>query len=847
MLPIEARLPAIRATVRDSTSLVLQAPPGAGKTTLVPTALLEEPWLNGQRIIMLEPRRIAARAAARRMSALLGERVGETVGYHVRLDRKLGPRTRIEVVTEGILTRRLQSDQSLEGVAALIFDEFHERSIHADLGLSLALDARRVLRPDLRIIVMSATLDAVRVSALLDDAPVISSVGRQFAVKTHYTPPPTRDRPLQDHAAAIVGRALHETEGSILVFLPGEGEIRRVAQRIAGNVDERTVVTPLYGALSAEEQDRAIAPAPGGMRKIVLATSIAETSLTIEGISTVVDAGLMRVPRFDPNSGMTRLETMRVSRASADQRRGRAGRLGPGVCYRLWSENDDASLEAFTRPEILSCDLAPLALDLALWGVSDPAALRWLDPPPSGAYAQALELLTQLDAIQRAAGSSHVTDHGRAMAALGVHPRLAHMLLRAVETSTGSLACDLAALLEERDILLGSDDCDMRTRLDILCRSERWPGTATLQGRTHAPSAREHVEAVHHGRLARARAQSAALHRQLKLQRRPYDPAEAGKILALAYPDRIAQRRGDSDASYLLSNGRAAHFVIPSHLSTSDYLVVTELDGRARSARIFLAAPLEAADIEELFAVHIEELEFVQWDSREKRVSARCERRYRALVLQQGSIASPDPTAVSAALITGVRQMGLASLPWTRDLRTWQHRIMFLHRLDDVHWPDVSDEALLERSHEWLEGFVGGMRSADDLQKLDLASALHSFLSHEQRREFERLAPTHVEVPSGSRITIDYLSDPPVLPVKLQEMFGQVDTPRIAGGKVTLVVHLLSPAGRPVQVTQDLRSFWTQTYQQVRKDLRGRYPKHPWPEDPLTAMPTRRTKRRSEK
>lgn len=833
-LPIEAVLPELRGALRRRAAAVLQAPPGAGKTTRVPLALLDEPWLAGQKAVMLEPRRLAARAAARRMAAALGERVGDTVGHRVRMDTRVGPRTRLEVVTEGVLARMLQSDPALEGVGLVVFDEFHERSLHADLGLALALQSQALLRDDLRILVMSATLDGAAVAALLGGAPVVTSEGRAHPVETRYLPRPA-DGWLDARVARATLEALEREPGDVLVFLPGQAEIRRVEERLReAGPGPGVRVAPLYGGLPQEAQDRAIEPSPPGERRVVLATSIAETSLTIEGVRVVVDSGVMRVPRFSPRTGMTRLETVPVTRASAEQRRGRAGRVGPGVCYRLWTESEQHGLVPHATPEILAADLAPLALELAAWGIADPAELRWLDPPPAAAFAQARGLLAQLGALD-AAGAA--TPHGRRMAALGTHPRLAHMLLRGAELGLGALACDLAALLEERDPFRGDGgvpDADLRLRLEAL-RDPRGGGSH----RGHRVDA---------GTLHRAR--DAARHWQGALgiragAPRPADEAgSAGLLLAFAYPDRIAQKRPGQPGRFLLRNGRGATLEGAQALAGAPYLVAAELDGQGRESRVYLAAPLAEEELAAHFAEQTETEESVAWDADTGSVRARRRERLGALVLRDAPLPDPDPQAVAAALLDGIARAGIASLPWSRDGQRLRERLVFLHRHDPA-WPDASDAALLAALPEWLGPHLYGLRRMDEVRRLDPGGILLDRLPWERRAALDALAPSHVQVPSGSRIPVDY-SDPdaPVLAVRLQEVFGMTETPRVAGGRVPLTLHLLSPANRPVQVTRDLASFWRGTYFEVKKDLKGRYPKHDWPDDPLQATPTHRVRPR---
>lgn len=824
-LPVSAALPALREALAGQRNAVLHAPPGAGKSTGVPLALLGEPWLGQRRIVMLEPRRLAARAVAERMAWLLGEKVGDTVGYRMRMDTKVGPRTRIEVVTEGILARLLQQDPALEATACIIFDEYHERSLQADLGLALALDSQRHLREDLRLLVMSATLDAAAVARLLGDAPVIGAAGLAHDVATHYLPRAS-DAPLDRQVSAAVLRALREEAGDLLVFLPGAGEIRYVQQALAAApLPAGTQLLALFGDLAPEEQQRAIRPAAAGERKVVLATNIAETSLTIEGVRVVIDSGLERRARFDPASGMSRLETLQISRASADQRRGRAGRLGPGVCYRLWTEARQRTLVAHAPAEIVEADLAPLALELAAWG-ADAGSLAWLDPPPPAPLAQARGLLHRLGALDDA---GRITAHGRQMAALGVHPRLAHMLLRGRAAGAGATACALAALLSERDVLRGRDrDADIRSRLDL------------LGGNTAGTNA---------AALTRVRRTLRFYRRQLRIgDEAAIDAGEVGWLLACAYPDRIARARDGQGGRYQLSGGRGACFGEPQAIAASRYLVVADLDAGEREARIFLAAPLTAAEIDAHFGEEIREQEQIGWSAREQAVLAQRQRRLGELVLSEAPLPRPDPAAVSAAMIEGIRELGLDALPWSASLRNWQARVLLLRATDTLApnpWPDVSDAALLVTLEQWLAPWLAGITRREHLAKLDLGAALRALLDFPLQRRLEELAPTHLEVPSGSRIAIDYLDGAsPSLAVRLQEMFGLQDTPRIAGGRVPLMLKLLSPARRPVQVTQDLKSFWEKGYHEVRRELKGRYPKHYWPENPYQAEPTRRVRPR---
>lgn len=832
-LPIDPILPEILDGLARANGLVLQAPPGAGKTTRVPLAVLDSPWLEGRKIILLEPRRLAARAAASRMAATLGEAPGETVGWRIRFESKIGPKTRIEVVTEGILARMLQDDPSLPGVGLVIFDEFHERSIHADLGLALALESQQGLRDDLRLMVMSATLDGAPVARLMGGVPLVTSAGRAFPVETRFLARPDPRR-FADEVCAAVVLALRQDMGDILVFLPGASEIRRVEALLAEHPAARGIlIAPLYGDLSQEAQDQAIRPDRDGRRKVVLSTAIAETSLTIDGVRVVVDGGLMRVARFDPGSGMTRLVTMAASRAAADQRRGRAGRQGPGLCYRLWSEAEDRALQPWTAPEITEADLAPLALDLAQWGVGDPAGLAWLDPPPAPHLAQARQLLDELGALD---GDGRITAHGRAMARLPLHPRLAHMALTGKALGLGGLACDLAALLEERDVLRagrGHRDGDIRLRVEAL--------------RTGAAGDPRHGLSVDRGALARARQSAREWRRRLGLKpdEQRGEARDAGLLLAFAYPDRIARRRPGGEPRYAMANGRGAVFAEHEPLAAEDWLALAELDGDRREARIFLAAPLTRAEIEAHFADRIETVTLCQWDGREELVLARRQTRLWGLVLDDKPLKAADPAALAAAMADGIRTMGLGCLPWTPELEKLRQRLAFLRAQEpEEDWPDLSDPALLERLEDWLVPHLDGITRRAHLTRLNLADALAGLLGWEQRRRLDELAPTHVAVPSGSRVPLDYSGEIPVLAVRLQEMFGCAETPRLNRGRVAVLLHLLSPARRPVQVTRDLSSFWANAYRAVKADLKGQYPKHWWPDDPMQAEPTARAKPR---
>lgn len=839
-LPIEPVLPAIADALAANGAAVLVAPPGAGKTTRVPIALLYAPWLADRKIVMLEPRRVAARAAARRMAAMLGEEVGATVGFRVRADTRVSRNTRIEVVTEGVLTRMLQSDPTLDDVALVIFDEFHERSLHADLGLALTLHTRTLLRPELRILVMSATIDGAAVSTLLDGAPVIVSEGHAFPVETRWLGRPTDDR-VEAPMARAIRAALGETDGDLLAFLPGAGEIHRVAAMLdTDSLPPDAEIVPLFGALAGTDQDRALLPLPNGRRKVILATSIAETSLTIDGVRVVVDSGLSRRPRFDPGAGMSRLETVRVSRASADQRRGRAGRTAPGVCYRLWAEHDHHGLVAQSQPEIVAADLTAFALELAVAGIDDPSSLRWLTPPPDATLAHARELLTQLGAVD---AGGNVTAHGRALAMLGAHPRIAHMLLHAAAAGSLRQGAALAALLGDRDFIRTDrpgGDADIATRVELIGGQD---------GRASAAGA-----IIDREGLRRARADARQLEDRVRDSIRrgaPLPPPlgsgdlSIGALVALAYPDRVAHRRDGQPGRFLLRSGAGALLVTEQALTASEWLAVAELDGRRAEARIHLAAPLDERDVRRLFADDIVRSEVVAFDDRTESVVARRTERLGEIVVAETIVGNPDPAVVAAALARAVAERGVAALPWSDASRRTRQRLAFVHALFP-EWPDVSDETLGLTLDDWLGPSLAGLRRLADLRRLDLGALLLDRLGWRERARLDEIAPTHVVVPTGSRIPIDY-SDPnaPVLAVRLQELFGLSETPLIAGGRIPLTLHLLSPAQRPVQVTRDLAGFWRTSYFDVRKDMRGRYPRHHWPENPLEAEPTRRVKPRT--
>ena len=844
-LPIDAALPALLEALQTHACAVLEAPPGAGKSTVVPLALLEQPWAQGKRLLLLEPRRVAARAVAARMAQTLGESPGGTIGYRMRLETRVSRATRIEVVTEGVLTRLLQEDPALEGVAAVIFDEFHERSLQADLGLALCLDGRAALSPALRVLVMSATLDGAAVARLLGDAPRVSTAGRTFAVETRYAgrgPPllPAGGGARPAHSperlvAQLALRAVREERGDVLVFLPGAGEIRRVQALLEGTTPDGVAVLPFYGELSSAAQDAALAPAARGMRKLVLATNIAETSLTIPGVRVVVDSGLMRRARFDPVTGMSRLETQRISRSSAEQRQGRAGRTEPGVCYRAWSEGAQATLAAFSPPEILDADLTPLALELARWGAREAQQLSWLDEPPPAMLASARDLLQRLGALD-AAGS--ISAHGQALARLGVHPRLAHMLLRAQQLRAVPLAAQLAALLSERDLLRGTSaahDADVRTRLEILSGAEPHHGGAGAPLERVRRAARELERSL--TRTAPAGEERAAT------------VADAGLLLAFAYPDRIGRRRPGGEGRYTLANGRGAAFAEPQSLARQEFIVAVDLDDRERDARILLAAPLERQQLLEHFADRVHRRERIEWSSRDQAVLARRTLELDGLMLEDKPLAALPAEAARAAMLSGVRELGIGALPWDRDSRALQARIEFVRgglagAAEAAAWPAVSDDALLESLEDWLAPWLGGVTRREHLSAVPLGEALRGKLSFAQQRQLAEWAPTHLELPGGGRVRVDYLdANAPLVAVRLQEVFGLATTPLLGRNRMPVTFRLLSPAQRPVQVTRDLQSFWRGSYAEVRKDLRGRYPKHYWPENPLEAQPSRRARR----
>jgi ATP-dependent helicase HrpB len=815
-LPIDVVLDDLSRTLEAHTAAVLVAPPGAGKTTRVPLALLDAPWAAGKKIIVLEPRRIAARASADRMAKSLGERAGETVGYRVRFGSKISRATRIEVVTEGIFTRQILDDPELSGIAAVLFDEFHERSLDADLGLALARDAQLGLREDLRILVMSATLDGARVAKLLGEAPVVESEGRAFPVETRYLGRKA-DAQVERQMADAIASALRADSGSVLAFLPGAAEIRRTQTFLSERVQDASIeIVPLFGALDAAVQDRAIAPAPKGTRKVVLATSIAETSLTIEGVRIVVDSGLARVPRYEPDIGLTRLETVRASRAAADQRRGRAGRTEPGVCYRLWDEPQTASLAPYTQPEILSADLSSLVLDLAQWGVADPAALSFLDPPPGPAWKEAKSLLSELNALD---GDGRITAEGKSLRALALPPRLARMIVDSHRAGAGEAAAEIAAILTERG--LGGDSADLEYRRDQF-RRDRSP---------RASSARD---------LARRWASQVAASEKAAAGQ---DELSTGLMLAYAFPDRVARNRGNG--SFTLANGRGAAVEQTSSLARAPYIAIGEMTGTAASGRILLAAPITQDDIELHFAEHIEAVDEITFDRGAMALRARRKRTLHAITLSEATLAVSPSEDTARIFADGLIAAGLDRLPWSKAAKQWRDRVMFLRKAEGDSWPDLSDDGLIARRDDWLLPALYDKTALKDISAGDLSDALMALLPWEMRARLEREAPTHFEAPTGSVLAIDYEAEQgPTIAVRLQELFGLNTHPSIAAGKVPLVLELLSPAQRPVQVTRDLPGFWRGSYSAVRSDMRGRYPRHPWPDDPANALPTRRVKPR---
>ena len=809
-LPIDGVLPELLSALETNTNAVLVAEPGAGKTTRVPLALLNAAWRGDGKILVLEPRRLAARAAARRMASELGERPGQTVGYRVRMETKVSAQTRIEVVTEGVFTRMVLDDPELSGVAAILFDEFHERSLDGDLGLALSLDVQGALRDDLRLVPMSATMDAAGISQLLGDAPVIESKGRSFPVETRYLGRAQNER-IEHQIARAVQQAIREETGSVLVFLPGQGEIKRTADLLAGKVAPNCQIAPLYGGLDSKAQDAAIRQATGGNRKIVLASAIAQTSLTIEGVRVVIDSGFARVPKYEPQTGLTRLETVRVSRASADQRRGRAGRTEPGVCYRLWDEAQTVSLPAAETPEILEADLTGLVLDLAAWGTSDPASLTFPDPPPTAAWNEAVTLLGDLHALD---SSGRLTVEGKSLAQLSLHPRLAHMMIESVARDLGYTAALIALLLSEPG--LGGRDPDLRARLQAL-KNDR--GQRVKDGKALAA-------------------------RWLKLaggSGSEIDIECGGMLLALAYPDRVAQARG-ATGHFRLANGRGAELPAEHGLASEPFLTVADIQGKAASGRIQLCAPISRDEIEDLFSNDIIEDDEVQL-TKEGALKARRVLRYKAVELQSRNITSPDPAAIEKALLSEVRRRGISRLPWSKDQGRLRKRLAYARENGADDLPDLSDHALTANLENWLAPFLAGLTSLTAINASILGTALAAKLPYDVTEKLEAVAPSHFTAPTGSRVPIDYgAAAGPTLSIRVQELFGLSEHPAVCNGRLPLLLELLSPAQRPIQITKDLPGFWAGSWSDVKADMKGRYPKHPWPDDPTSAEATRRVK-----
>jgi ATP-dependent helicase HrpB len=838
-LPIHDVLDELKRQLTSRNEVVLQAPPGAGKTTLVPLMLMDQPWLGQKKILMLEPRRLAAKSSAYRMASLLNEPPGRTVGYRMRLDTKVGPSTKIESITEGILTRMLQQAPALEDVGLVIFDEFHERNLDSDLALALCLKGRSMFREDdnpLKLLIMSATLESHAIAEVLDDAAIVTSEGKQFPVEVVYG---QASQPRERVVDRVVGTAIKSLQdnksSSILIFLPGQGEIRRAADELAAAIERNHIqnvqLRPLFGSLSIEEQTRAIAALENpNDRKVVLATNIAETSLTIDGIDVVIDSGLAREPVFDPATGMTRLQTVKISKASSIQRAGRAGRLRPGVCYRMWSSGQQEQLAQHSKPEIKIADLASLALQLLQWGVSDPAELKWLDRPPTGPWQQALDLLFSLGATKGKGNHLVLTTHGQMMSSLPVHPRLSHLLIRSTELKNQQVGVFLASILSDRDPF--DDKPDINERLDILT------GEAPCPSRFRGWIKRTE-------RLAQQFDQSLSKHKIVPKDQKLTNTQAPGFLLACAYPDRIARRR--HSGGYQLANGRSANLMGNTSLGRSNWLAVAEVTGSTRSQGDIIRSA--AALDPELFDTHLKDLvtdhTIADWDKKTNRFVAEQRSMIGALILKRKKLDCVPAEAKQAALIAYIEQQGVGLLPWTSDLRQWQAKVILIKQnLPDNQWPDVTDSNLTATLENWLGPYLQTISLLSDFKNLDLKTILQSVLSWEQQQQIEELTPSRLNVPSGSSISIDYTQSPPVLAVKLQEMFGCVKTPAVIRGTVPLLIHLLSPAGRPLQVTQDLAGFWKTSYHDVKKDMKGRYPKHPWPDDPLVAVPTRKTKAR---
>lgn len=839
--PVENVIEEIKKALFKDMKVVLQAPPGAGKTTIVPISLLDESWLSGKKIIILEPRRIAARASAYRMAELLNEKVGQTVGYHISMDRCVGRETRIEVITEGILTRRIQNDPTLEGTGLIIFDEFHERNLHSDLGLALALECSEVFSEDLRFLVMSATIDTSNISDLMSNAPVIVSEGKKWPVETRYVPVKQRGTAFHDIEKQYVNTikvVVESEEGDILVFLPGVREIKKVESLLLKTIKTETVsIIPLFGRLSKKEQDRAIFPSSKGFRKIVLATSIAETSITIDGVSIVIDSGLMRVPRYFSGTGMSRLETVRVSNASAEQRRGRAGRTKPGVCYRLWDKSIEAVLKDYNAPEIMNTDLTGFVLELALWGVSDIHTLKLLDYPPESSILKAQQILTDIEAIDL---SGKITPHGKKMASIGIHPRLAHMILKGSESGDAEVACFLAAVLSQQDFVSFVDyrESDIAIRLEIL------------------KSLHENKKYFDKNIKINKSLAMQVLKNALKYKKNisaggdTFNLNKAGELVAFAYPERILKLRSSQAGNYLMANGMGAFVTKDDYLFSEKYLVAAELDGNAHNSKVYLAAAYSKEQLIKSFDHKLQKVADVKWDKKSKSVIVKRELKYRELVISTETIDDAAPDIVVDEMLYGIKECGINCLPWNKELRNFQARAVLIHRTGQYDdFPDLSDDVLTGTMDVWLKPFLPGITKISQLNKLNFKNTLFSLFDWKTKQIVESEAPTHITVPSGSRIPLKYFTkengvEPsPVLAVRIQELFGMRETPYIGNGKIPVTIHLLSPASKPVQVTKDLRSFWENTYFEVKKELKGRYPKHYWPDDPLNAVATNKTKK----
>ena len=847
-LPIDKHLPAIRTALEERRCAVVTAAPGAGKTTRIPLALLGAGFVRDKKILMLEPRRLAAVSCAKYMASQLGEKVGQTVGYRIRLENRVGQNTRIEVVTEGIFTRMIQNDPGLESIGLVIFDEFHERNIHSDVGLALCMDTFEGLNETLRLMVMSATMDTDAVSRLLSGAPVIASEGKSFQVKTTYMPPqpPAQTRQniserelVENQCGAAIAKALKKDATGILVFLPGIGEIKSLQKRLKPNLHSNIDLVVLHGSLPSKDQEQAIAPPTPGRAKIILATAVAETAITIDGIDAVVDAGLMRVPEFSWKSGMTQLKTLPVTKAAADQRRGRAGRTGPGICFRLWSEYEHSLLKPYTLPEILNADLTGVLLELALWGVRRFEDLKWLDLPRPGAIESATTLLQTLEALDE---DGNITSHGRKMAGSGLHPRLSHMIIKSLDPGLGPVACRLAALMGERDFIRfapGMADPDVGLRLEWLEAVEKKQKTGQSPFYLNRQVVRRILASEKKICKDFGVAQSAG-----------QDGDQAGRVLAFAFPDRIAKKRPGRKQTYLTSSGKGIWFPHACSLAESEYVVAIHLDGNPKNAKIFLAAAYDKAALEADFSQQIVKQQQTFLDENTGVIQAAQQQLFHDLMLDSVASKTHDPNLAVELLLDYVRKNGLRTLPWTSKLENFRERAMFLRKTGVAHeLPDVSEEALIRTLDQWFGPFLVGINSLKQLAHMDLATAFYTLFSWEKKRRVEKLAPTHIRVPSGSRKPLKYGSngkilDAPLLEVRLQEMFGLAQTPAIADGRIPVTLVLLSPASRPVQVTQDLASFWENAYPEVKKDLAGRYPKHFWPEDPLSAQPTSRAKPR---